>query len=313
MSDITQGIWDVVICGGGPAGLTAGLYAVRSGMRALLVEKGIVGGMAATASHVENYPGIMEAVSGRDITEKMSAQAQSFGLEIIDLVSVVTILHPSIFQIHLSNGHMIQSKTVIVAGGSIPKALNVEGEKTFLGKGISYCATCDAPFFKNQKIIVVGGGNTALYEALYLTQFASKVTVIHRRDKLRGDWIVQERALKNPAIEFIWDSVVEKINGTSLVESVTVRNVKTNQESDIETAGVFIFAGSIPQTDIVKNMVTLDNDGYIITDENMCTSMPGIFAAGDCRKKMLRQIVTATNDGAIAAISAYHYIQHNME
>ncbi len=299
--------YDVVIIGGGPAGLTAGLYASRARLNSLLVERGLVGGQIANAERVENYSGFPEGIGGVELGQLMHQQATKYGLKTL-LAEVTGIeLQEGQKVIRTTEGDFI-AKAVIIAGGSERQKLGVSGEEEFVGKGVSYCATCDAAFFKEQPVAVVGGGDAAITEALHLTKFASRVTVIHRRDQLRASRILQEKALSQPNIEFRWNSIVEKIEGGDVVERIRLRQVKTGEESTLEVAGVFMSVGLKPNTDYLKSILPLDATGLIITDEKMETEIPGIFAAGDIRHNSARQVITAAGDGATAAIYAEKFI-----
>ena len=299
--------YDVVISGGGPAGLTAGLYASRANLNSLLIEKGLVGGQIANAERVENYAGFPEGINGFELGQLMHQQATKHGLK--TLMAEVTGIELQGEQkiIRTSEGDFI-AKAVIIASGSERQKLGVPGEEEFAGKGVSYCAICDAAFFREQPVVVVGGGDTAITEALHLTRFASRVTVIHRRDQLRSGRILQEKAFAQPKIEFRWDSIVEKIEGGDLVKGIRLRQVKTGEESALDVAGIFISIGLRPNTDYLKGILTLDVTGLIITDEKMETEIPGIFAAGDVRHNSARQAITAAGDGATAAIYAEKFI-----
>lgn len=300
---------DLLIIGGGPAGLTAGIYAARETLDVILVEKGITGGIPAIVDHIENFPGFPEGISGMELMQRMRAQADRFNLKVDELVEVESIVpEKSGFRIVTDNNEY-QSRAVIIASGGHPRQLGVPGEKEMAGKGVSYCATCDGPFFKDADLIVVGGGNAAVQEALYLTKFARQVTIVHRRDQLRAQPILQEHAFKNPKIKIIWDSVVAQINGDEQLTGVTLRNVKTGDQREITAQGVFIFIGWIPNTDFVKDLLQLDEEGHIITDSNMQTSVAGIFAVGDVRSKPFRQIANAIGDGAIGALAASKYLE----
>jgi len=297
----------IVIIGGGPAGLTAGLYASRAKLSSLLIEKGLVGGQVANAERVENYPGFSEGISGSELGQLMHQQATKYGLE--TLIAEVTGIELQGEQkmIRTTEGDFI-ARAVIIAGGSERQKLGVPGEKEFTGKGVSYCATCDAAFFREQLVAVVGGGDAAITEALHLTKFASRVIVIHRRDQLRASRILQEKAFSQSKIEFRWDSVVERIEGGDSVKRIWLRQVKTGEESALEVAGVFISIGLKPNTDYLKGILPLDTTGHIITDEKMETEISGIFAAGDIRYNSARQAITAAGDGATAAIYAERFI-----
>ncbi len=304
-------IYDIIIIGGGPAGLTAGLYASRAKLKSLLIEKGLTGGLVATTELVENYPGFEEGILGAELAQKMEKQAKKFGLEIIQGTVSKISMNDRIKHVTLEGDLSYGSKSIILATGAHPRDLKVEGEDKFRGKGVSYCATCDGAFFKGEKIAVVGGGDSAVQEAIFLTKFADIVYVIHRRDELRAEKILQERAFSNPKIEFVWDSVVEKIAGDDGVKALHVKNVKTEEKSVLDVHGVFIYIGYNPNTDFLVGLADLDKANYVITDENMSTSLPGIFAAGDVRSKPLKQIATAVGDGATAAIAAEKYIEEN--
>jgi len=295
--------YDVIIIGGGPAGLTAGLYTARARLNALLIEKGLMGGQIVNAERIENFPGFPEGVSGFELGELMHQQALKFGLK--TLSAEVTGLKPTEREntIETTEGNFT-AKAVIIAGGTSRQKLDVPGETEFSGKGVSYCAVCDAAFFKDQPVAVVGGGNSAITEAIHLTKFASKVVVIHRRNQLRATRILQDKAFAEPGIEFIWDSVVREIEGGDFVERIKLQNVKTGKESALAISGVFISTGFRPNTDYLKGILPLDNNGAIVTNTRMETSLPGIYAAGDIRQKTEWQAVTAAGDGATAALNA---------
>ncbi len=299
--------YEVIVVGGGPAGLTAGLYASRGRLRSLLVEKMLMGGQIANADRVENYPGFPEGISGPELGELLHQQATKFGLE---------TLYAEVSGIALEDGRKLVTTTegdfttraLIIAGGSSRQELGVPGEKEFTGRGVSYCATCDAAFFRERPVAVVGGGDAAVTEALHLARFASAVTVVHRRDQLRASRILQERAFEEPLVDFRWDSVVEEIEGKEFVKRVGLRNVKTGARSTLEVAGIFISIGFHPDTDYLRGILSLDEVGHIITNEKMQTSVPGILAAGDIRRDSARQAVAAAGDGATAAIYAEKYL-----
>jgi len=304
-------MYDVIIVGGGPAGLTAGLYTARAKLKCLLIEQGLVGGLVTTTEWVENYPGFEEGILGAELAQKMEKQAVKFGLEIRqDSVKTIAI-RDKLKEVVLESGDTLQAKALILATGAHPRNLKVEGEDEFRGKGVSYCATCDGAFFKGEDIAVVGGGDSAVQEAIFLTKFAGKVYIIHRRDKLRAEKLLQERAFSNPSIEIIWDSVVEKITGDTSVKAIHLKNVKTGETSVLDVQGVFIYIGYNPNTEFLAGLANLDEDNYLITDQSMATSAPGVFAAGDVRAKPLKQISTAVGDGATAAVSAEKYIEEN--
>jgi len=306
-------LYDVIIVGGGPAGLTAGIYSSRAGLKTLLVEKAIVGGQITITEFVENYPGFEEGISGIDLSQKMQQQAKKFGTEIIQGTVINISVHDKIKKVTLEDNQELETKTIIIATGAHPKSLGVEGEERFKGSGVSYCATCDGAFYKGEKVAVIGGGDSAIEEAIFLTKFAEMVYIVHRRAELRAAKILQERAFSNPKIKIIWDSIVTKIEGSDSVRAVRIKNVRTQEESTIDVQGVFIFVGYNPNTELFGSLLKLDKDNYIITDERMTTSIAGIFAAGDVRARPLKQIVTAVGDGAIAAVSAERYIEENFK
>jgi thioredoxin reductase (NADPH) len=300
--------YDLIIAGGGPAGLTAGLYAGRAMLKSLLLERMILGGQAASTFLIENYPGFPEGIPGPELSQAMEKQARNFGL-IIENGEINALQGVGKFWEIETGGRIIRSKAIIVATGVEPNKLGVPGEEELKGRGVSYCATCDGPFFRNQEIAVVGGGDSAVDEAIYLTRFASKVYLIHRRNALRAEKILQDRAFKNSKIEILWDTVVIEVLGRNGVDSLKIRNVKTEAMRDLKVGGVFFYVGWQPLTGFLKGIVPLDAAGYILTDANLTTSAPGIFAAGDVRQKILRQVATAVGDGAIAAFSAEKYIE----
>ncbi len=299
--------YDLVIIGAGPAGLTAGIYAARARMNVLLLEKAVPGGQILVTDWIENYPGFPEGISGFDLAEKMRIHAQELGLK-IETAEVHSLnLSETKKEIVLKN-KSITAKSLIIASGASPRKLGI-GEDKFMGKGISFCATCDAPFFKEKVVVAIGGGDTAVQEAVYLTKFAKKVYLIHRRDELRATKILQERALKNDKIEIVWDSVATGVQGFFGVESVKIKNVKTNEEKAIKADGCFIWVGILPNTEFLNKSLKTDETGFIQADKNMQTSVPGVFAVGDVRDTPLRQVSTAVGDGATAAVSAEHYIE----
>lgn len=299
--------YDVVIIGGGPAGLTAGIYAARSRLKSLLVEKGATGGWIINAGVVENYPGFPEGINGLELANAMQQQATKFGLEM--LTAEVTGLELKGEQkIVTTDEGSIAAKAVIFAGGSDRVKLGVPGEEEFTGRGVAYCAVCDGYFYRDVPVAVVGGGNAAMNEALELTKFASKVTVIHRRDELRATKILQERALAESKMEFLWNTVVEAIEGEDTVKRLKLKNVKSGEKSTLDISGIFVAVGFRPNTGYLKKVINLAGDGTIITNEKMETNVPGIFAAGDIRSASIRQVAGAVGDGAVAAIYAERYI-----
>jgi len=302
-------IFDVAIIGAGPAGLSAGLYAARAKLSTIIIEKMYPGGQAAMTYRIENYPGFSDGIGGAELAEAMKSQAERFGAKILNNGAVKIVKKDNIFNIILDNDDNVEAKTVILAAGASAKKLGVKGEIEFTGRGVSYCATCDGAFYANKTVAVVGGGDTAIEEALFLTRFASKVYVIHRRNQLRATKILQERAFQNSKISFIWDSVVDEIRGKDTVNELVVKNVKTGELESISVDGIFVAIGQTPLTDFVKDIISLDNQGYIITNEHMMTNVPGIFAAGDIRQKSLRQVITAASDGAVAAVEAGRFIE----
>jgi len=296
--------YDVVVIGGGPAGMSSALYARRSGLSVLVVEKVAEGGQMLLTNIIENYPGFRK-ITGDDLAKKMKEHAGMFGAEFISGEVVrMEDFHSDEKKIILRDGRSILSKVVILAMGASPKELGVPGEKEFKAKGVSYCAVCDGHFFAGKHVMVVGGGDTAIEEALYLSNIASKVTVVHRRDKLRAVKYLQERAFENERIEFIWNSIVKEIKGDEKVRSIILENVKTGESVEYPIDAVFVSIGLKPASEMVRGIVDTDDNGFIFTDENMETNVEGIFAVGDVRAKPLRQVITAVSDGAIAATMA---------
>jgi len=308
---IPKNVYDIIIVGGGPGGLTAGLYASRADMKTLLLEGNAQASQITMTDMIENYPGV-PAIGGFELNDTFKKQAVSFGLEVRpDQVSGIgrAELGDAAGWEVVTDGGAFRALSVIVSTGAAWSRLGVPREAEMVGRGVSYCATCDAPFYRDRAVAVVGGGDTAVQEAVYLTKFASKVTLIHRRDRLRATAVLQQRAFANEKIAFAWDSVVEEILGEDGVTGVRIRNVKSpDQREDIPVDGIFIFVGLVPNTALVRGVVNLDKDGYIITDSAMRTSAEGIFACGDCIAKPLRQVVTACGDGATAAHSAALYV-----
>lgn len=300
--------YDLVIIGGGPAGLTAGLYASRARLNTVLIESISPGGQVLTTDWIENYPGYPEGISGSDLVDKMAEQARGFDLD-IEINDVVSLdLTDTVKTVTLSD-RAITAYAIIIATGASPKKLGVPGEDIFFGRGISSCATCDGPFYKDGILAAVGGGDTAVQESLYLTKFAKKVYLIHRRDQLRAEAILQERVFSNEKIEIVWDSVLSRVDGLSNVEEITYTNVKTGEEKALTVDGCFIWIGIQPNTGFLPDTVRVDAYGFIEAEADMRTSVPGVYVAGDARNTPLRQIATAVGDAAIAASSAEHYIE----
>lgn len=300
----------LLIIGGGPAGLTAGMYAARARLDVLLLEgKTVTGGQLGMTEHIENYPGFPEPISGAELADLMRRQAERFGLPFA--TGAVTAFHAEDgrFRISTAEGEFV-ARAVIVATGTENQKLGVPGEKELYGAGVTYCAVCDGPFYRDAAVAVVGGGDSAVKEGVYLTRFARKVYIIHRRRQFRAEKIIQEQAFGNEKIECICDTVVSAINGPGEVKSLRLKNVKTGAESDLAVDGVFIYIGVVPNTDFVQGIVDLDDHNRIITDNEMRTNIPGIFAAGDCRAKAFKQVATAVGEGAAAAFSAQIYIEH---
>ena len=300
-------IYEVIIIGGGPAGLTAGLYASRAGLTSLLIEKGLIGGQINYAEHVENFAGFPEGISGMELSDKMHVQAEKYGLKTIT-AEVSGLETKGALKIVKTTEGDFNGMVVILAGGAVRRKLGVDGETRLTGRGVSYCAVCDAAFFRDQKLAVVGGGDTAITEALHLTKFASKITIIHRRNQLRAAHVLQEKVRSEPKIDFLWDTTISAIEGKDNVESIRLQNVKTNQSSVLEVSGVFISVGTNPDTEYLRGILPLDESGYIITNEKMETRIQGILAAGDIRHNSARQAITAAGDGATAAIYAQKYL-----
>ncbi|MBA7504169.1 Thioredoxin reductase [subsurface metagenome] len=303
--------YQVIIIGGGPAGLTAGLYCARSKLNTLLIERGVIGGQITYADRVENYPGFPQGISGIELGQLMHQQAMAYGLQ--TLLAEVTSLVPN--QLHnlvsTSEGKFV-AESVIIASGSQFRKLRVPGEAELLGKGVSYCATCDGPLFRDKVVAVIGGGDAALVEALYLSKFAFKVLVIHRRNQLRASKILQEKAMVEPKIEFIWDTVVAQIEGEGVVRQLRLKKTKDVTIATLPVAGVFVAIGLEPNTSYLKGVLPLDKGGYLITNEVMETEIPGVLAAGDVRHNSARQAITAAGDGATAALSAERFLSWRM-
>jgi thioredoxin reductase (NADPH) len=301
-------VYDVIIIGGGPSGLTAGIYASRARLKTLIIENYSTPAQAILTDLIENYPGFVDGIGGFELIERFKKQAEKFGAEIISgaVKSVKESL--SKWQVAVDN-KTFETLSVIIASGAKPKNLGIAGEKELTGRGVSYCATCDGAFFKDRDVVVIGGGDSALEEAIFLTRFVKNVKVVHRRDSLRAAKILQERALNSSKIQFILNSVVSSIVGRDKVTGIIVKDVKNGIESEVLCDGVFVFAGYTPNTEFIKGALDIDENGYIITKEDLSTNKKGIFACGDCCKKMLRQVVTACGDGALASFSCQKYIE----
>ena len=306
-------IYDVIVLGAGPSGLTAGLYAGRSRLSTLIIEKGQDGGQIAITNEIENYPGQqLEGESGPSLIARMTEQAKKFGAERVSDVIKSVELTGDVKKLVGNKGEYL-AKTVIIATGAFPRPIGCKNEAQYVGKGISFCATCDAAFFEDFEVYVVGGGDAAVEEAMYLTKFARKVTIIHRRDELRAAKSIQEKAFANPKLHFMWDTVVDEVGGDEILSKMVVKNTQTAELTTIEADeddgmfGLFGFIGLLPNSHLFEGVIDMEN-GYIKTDDNMHTNIPGVYAAGDIRVKSLRQVVTAAADGAIAAMQAEHYI-----
>lgn len=302
-----QKVYDVVIAGAGPAGMTAAVYTARANMSTLMLERGMPGGQMANTEDIENYPGF-ESILGPDLSNKMFEHAKKFGAEYAyGDISEIVDGYP--YKTVKAGNKEYLAKSIIIATGAEHRELGVLGEREFSGRGVSYCAVCDGAFFRGKELVVVGGGDSAVEEALFLTRFAAKVTIVHRRDQFRAQKIIQNRAFDHPKIEVIWDTVLKEIKGETKVGSVLLENAKTGEQQEFPCEGVFIYVGMDPLTKPFLGMGITNEEGYLLTDEKMKTEIPGIFAAGDVREKLLRQVVTATGDGSIAAQSAQHYVE----
>ena len=306
MSDI----YDILIVGGGPGGLAAGIYGSRARLKTAIIEKGRAGGQAATTEEMENYPGFFENTTGPGIMDQFVAHASHFGTSIIKGTVTDMELSGAVKRVKLKTGEELIGRTVILAPGAEPRSLNIKGEGKLRGKGVSYCATCDADFYEELDVVVVGNGDAAIEEAMFLTKFAETVTiiVIHDEGILDCNKASAEKAFGNPKIKWIWNSVLDEIIGDELVEGVIVKNIKNNELTEMEVNGVFFFVGTTPKTEFIKGLVALDKHGYIIANEMMETNVQGVYAVGDARVKYLRQVVTAANDGAVAAVAAEKYL-----
>ncbi len=301
------GNYQIIIIGGGPAGLTSGLYSSRAGIKTLLIEKGLIGGQIVNAERIENYPGFPDGISGSKLADFMHRQAVKHGLEILP-DEVTTIENKAKFKRVETNQGSFNAKAIIIASGCQRRKLEVPGEDKFLGKGVSYCAICDGPLFKDKVLAVVGGGNAAITEALSLTKFASSIKVIHRRHQLRATKALREKASAEPKIEFLWDTIVTEIQGDNIMTHLKLQEITTGKLSTLRFDGVFVAIGLAPNTGYLKGNIPLDKAGYIITNDLMETKVPGIFAAGDIRYNSPRQVITAAGDGAIAALSAERFL-----
>lgn len=298
--------FDTIILGGGPAGLSAGIYSARGAVSTAIVDKNMFGGQPSNYLELENYPGF-PIVGGYDLMEKIEEHADKFGIQKFPMQEIekVDLISKKIY----TKEYEFSAKTIIIATGAQPMKLGVKGEKEFVGRGVSYCAVCDGAFYKNKVVAVIGGGNSAIEEAMYLTKFASKVFVVHRRNELRADKIIQERAFKNKKIVFVWNNVVKEINGENTVNSVVLEDVKTGKQTDLTVDGVFPYIGIVPNTEDFNGQLMQDKKGFIITDETMATSINGVFAVGDVRNTPLRQVVTAVSDGAVGAVYAVKHLE----
>lgn len=300
--------FDTVILGGGPAGFAAALYSARGAASTAIVDISMLGGQPSNYLELENYPGFSK-IGGFELMEKFEEHADMFGVEKFPMQEIKQVDLVSNPKVIVTSEAEFKAKSVIIATGAKPMKLGVPGEEEFIGRGVSYCAVCDAAFYKDKVVAVVGGGNSAVEEAMYLTKFASKVYLIHRRDELRADKIIQERAFKNEKLEFVWDSVVEEIKGEDLVNYLVIKNVKSGEMSELHVNGIFPYIGIMPNVDNINGQVEQDKAGFIITDETMKTSIDGVFAVGDVRKTPLRQVITAASDGAIGAVYAVKYVE----
>jgi len=301
--------YEVIIIGGGPAGLAAGLYCKRAAMKTVLFEKGLIGGQLAISKDVENYPG-MEGITGFDLAERLHHHTQSYGLPIVQQAVLEIIAGVDVHSVRLDNGELLNSIALILAAGGSVRKLGLPGEAEYLGSGVSYCATCDGFFFRDKSVVVVGGGDTAVEEALYLSRLTSRVRLVHRGNTLRASRILQDRLMSDPGIEIIWNTVLTDIKGNaSAVNAVSFENTATGEKGDLPTDAVFIFIGYSPNNQLIPAGVKIDDKGFVITDEKCATNVPGIFAVGDLRKKFANQIVVAAADGCIAALASAHYVE----
>jgi thioredoxin reductase (NADPH) len=300
-------LYDLIIIGGGPAGLTAAIYAGRAALKTLALVGPLAGGQIANTERVENYPGFPEGINGADLALRLQEQAGRFGAQVVAEAATAVGFSTAPFTV-TAHAKTYRGRATIIATGAFPRRLGVPGEKEFFGRGVSTCATCDGFFYKDRRVVVVGGGDSAVEEGLFLTKFAREVVVVHRRDQLRAAKICQERAFASPKMRFVWDTVVEEILGQQTVSGVRVRNVKTGETAQIEADGVFVYVGLLPGTKIFAGQVALDENGYVVTDRRQQTSMPGVFAAGDVQNPDFRQVVVAAGSGAMAAIEAERFL-----
>lgn len=308
-SEIGADVLDVVIVGAGPAGLTAGIYCSRGRLKTAILERNMAGGQIALTDLVENYPGFPEGISGFDLSQKMKEQAEKFGAEMREIEGVAEVRRdPEGHYVVVTDREEILTRSVILAPGVEPRRSGIPGEAEFIGRGVSWCATCDGALYRDKTVAVIGGGDSAVEEGLFLTKFAEKVYLVHRRDELRAAPIAQERAFANPKFEFVWDSIPEQIDGSEMVEALEVKNVKTGEGRALPVNGVFMYIGQIPNTAWLKDTVELDEYGYIVTDGLLRTGLPGVFACGDARANPLKQIAMAIGEGALAAVQAGRYL-----
>ncbi|MCF7912474.1 MAG: thioredoxin-disulfide reductase [Candidatus Cloacimonetes bacterium] len=304
--------YDIAIIGSGPAGMSAAIYAARGGLKPIVFEKGVLGGQITVTQEVENYPGFHKTLSGIELMDEMKKHADKFGTEICE-EEVKGVGMQGLCKIIETDKKIYHAKTLIIATGAHPRKLNVPGEDKFYGKGVSYCATCDGFFYRDKVVAVVGGGDSAIEEAMFLTRFVKKVYIIHRRNELRAVQIIQDRAFENPKIEFVWNSEIQEVSGKDFVESITVYNKKEEKHFDLAVDGIFVYVGILPNNELIESRVELDKQGFALVDDSMQTNIPGIFAAGDIVSKKLRQVITAASDGAIAAWSAEKWITIHQE
>jgi thioredoxin reductase (NADPH) len=302
-------VFDVVIVGAGPAGLTAAIYASRGRLKTAVLERNMAGGQIALTDLVENYPGFPEGISGFDLSQKMKEQAEKFGAEMHEIEGVSELrADPEGGYVVVTDREELRARAVILAPGVEPRRSGIPGEAEFIGRGVSWCATCDGALYRGRTVAVIGGGDSAVEEGMFLTKFAEKVYLVHRRDELRAAPIAQERAFANPKFEFVWDSVPRRIDGAEMVEDLEVENVKTGELRKLPVNGVFVYIGQIPNTEWLKGTVDIDEYGYIVTDGLLRTELPGVFACGDARANPLKQIVMAVGEGALAAVQAERYL-----